>query len=452
MPECIPQLSLSFHPSHPVVVSFDAPRSSSDGGALLLRAADEKLRWTERLAACLTEWRRPDRVRHGLIEQLRQRIYQIALGYEDVNDADHLRRDPVLLTVCDRQPHDGEGLSSQPTLCRFENQVSARDLRRLLNAFEDDYVASLPPDTQELILDIDSTHDPTHGRQQLAFFHGYFDDSIYHPLLVFDGDTGQLASVLLRPGRCHSSRGAEALLRRLIRKIRRRLPAARILVRGDSHFAMPRILRELERLDHRLGGIDYLLGLAKNQRLVRWSERSLQRARREAERTGKSARTFTVLRYRANSWKRLRRVIVRAEHNRYWGANPRFVVTSLQGSAQRLYELYCQRGDCENRIKDLKNALAADRLSCHRFQANVFRLLLHAAAYRLLWTLRDRAARSSARLGRAQFDTLRLRLLKVAALVKPSRRRIWIRLPESFVEARLFAELATGLDPPLHPV
>ena len=257
---------------------------------------------------------------------------------------------------------------------------------------------------------------------------------------------------MLRPGRCHSSRGAEALLRRLIRKIRRRLPAARILVRGDSHFAMPRILRELERLDHQLGGIDYLLGLAKNQRLERWSERALKRAKREAERTGQSARTFTVLRYRANSWKRLRRVIVRAEHSRHWGANPRFVVTSLQGPLQRLYELYCLRGDCENRIKDLKNALAADRLSCHRFQANVFRLLLHAAAYRLLWTLRDHVARTSARLGRAQFDTLRLRLLKVAALVRPSRRRIWIRLPKCFVEARIFAELATGLDPPLTPV
>jgi hypothetical protein len=234
----------------------------------------------------------------------------------------------------------------------------------------------------------------------------------------------------------------------LIRQIKERLPGVRILVRGDSHFAMPAILEELERLDAELGGVDHVLGLAKNAVLVRWAQRALEAARRESESTGQSARCFTELRYGAKSWSRLRRVVVRAEHNRFWGANPRFVVTSLDEDPETLYRLYCQRGDCENRIKDLKNALAADRLSCSRFRANFFRLLLHAAAYRLLWALRQSAQRVSDRLGRAQFDTLRLHLLKVAALVRRSKRRIWIQLPRVFPEAEFFRRIAAGLDPP----
>lgn len=451
MPECIPQLRLSFYPSQPVEVSFDAPRSSSDGGAVLLRCLDEREGWSERLADCLTERRQAGRIRHSLHEQVRQRLFQIALGYEDCNDADPLRRDPVLLTVCDRSPDDAEGLSSQPTLSRFENGIGGRALRRLIRRFESDYVASLAEDTEQVILDIDSTHDPAHGQQELAFFHGFYDERIYHPLVVFDGESGQLITALLRPGRTHASRWARAVLRRLIRKIKERLPDVRILVRGDSHFAMPAILEELERLDTELGDVDYVLGLAKNAVLVRWAQRALEAARRESERTGQSARRFTEMRYGAESWSCLRRVVVRAEHNRFWGPNPRFVVTTLDGEPEALYHLYCQRGDCENRIKDFKNALAADRLSCSRFRANFFRLLLHAAAYRLLWALRQSARRVSDRLGRAQFDTLRLRLLKVAALVRRSRRRIWIQLPRVFPEADAFRRMAAGLDPPAAP-
>lgn len=451
MPECTPQLALSFHPSQPIVVSFDAPDSSSDAGALLLRLVDERIQWTERLAGCLVERRCEDRVLHPLKEQMRQRVLQIGQGYEDANDSDSLRHDPVLLTACDRPADDEEGLSSQPTISRFENHVGARELRRLLELFEDDYVQSLPEETSQIILDIDSTDDPTHGDQQRSFFHGYFDQSMYHPLLVFDGTHGQLVSALLRPGRCHCCRGASAVLTRLIRKIRKRFPGAAILVRGDSHFAMPRILRRLEELDRQLGGIAYLLGLARNKRLQRWAQPALKKAYKESERTGDSARCYTTLRYGADSWKCLRRVVVRAEHNSFWGANPRFVVTNLKGDPEALYDLYCQRGQCENRIKDLKNALAADRLSCHRYEANAFRLLLHAAAYRLLWELRHRAGQVCPELGRMQFDTLRLKLLKVAALVRRSRRRTWIQLPRSFVHAEAFARIASGLDPPTAP-
>jgi hypothetical protein len=450
MTECIPQFELAFHPGQRIVVRMDAPDSSSDGGALLLRQIDEELGLTAGLARWLEDRRDPHRVVHRRIEQVRQRVFQIALGYEDANDADRLRHDPVLTTVCDRSPDDPQGLSSQPTLSRLENSVSRWGLARLVRWFERDCVRSLPADTEVVVLDIDSTDDPTHGQQELSCFHGYFDQHMYHPLLVFDGDTGQLVTMMLRAGSAHASRGARRMLRRLIRRIKRRFPAAAIVVRGDSHFAMPRILEELERCDRQLGSVDYLLGLAKNPVLVRWAQPTLEQARELSERQNRSVQRFASGRYAAESWDRQRRVILRAEHSAYWGANPRFLITSLEEfDPETLYRAYCQRGDCENRIKDLKNALAADRLSCSRFNANAFRLLLHAVAYRLLHALRQRLGDLGSPLARCQFDTLRLRLLKVAAVVQRSVRRITVRLPRSFSQAQLFRQLALyGTGPP----
>lgn len=450
MTECIPEFELGFHPEQRIVVRMDAPDSSSDGGALLLRQIDEELGLTAGLAHWLEDRRDPGRVVHSRAEQVRQRVLQIALGYEDANDADRLRHDPVLTTACDRSPDDPQGLSSQPTLSRLENSVSRLGLARLVRWFERDYVRSLAADTEVVVLDIDATDDPTHGQQELSCFHGYFDQHMYHPLLVFDGDSGQLVTMMLRAGKAHASRGARRTLRRLIRRIKRRFPAAAIVVRGDSHFAMPRILEELERCDRQLGSVDYLLGLAKNPVLVRWAQPTLEQARELSARQSRSVQRFASGRYAAASWERSRRVILRAEHSTYWGANPRFLITSLEGfDPETLYRAYCQRGDCENRIKDLKNALAADRLSCSRFLANAFRLLLHAVAYRLLHALRQRLGELGSPLARCQFDTLRLRLLKVAAIVQRSVRRITVRLPRSFPQAQLFRQLALyGTGPP----
>lgn len=443
MTECSAQLRFGFHPQQPIEVSFDGPEISSDGGVLLLRQLDEDLGLTEGMARLLRDERDPRRVVHGRHEQVRQRVCQLLQGYEDANDADRLRHDPVFLTVCDRLPDDAQGLSSQPTLSRLENSVSRWTLSRLVRWFEREYVRSLPTDTEIVVLDIDATHDRTYGQQELAFFHGYFDQSIYHPLLVFDGDSGQLVTALLRPGRDHASRSARRTLRRLIRRIKRRFPHAQIAVRGDSHFAMPRILDELERLDHQLGGIDYLIGLAKNRALERRVEPALAEARSLSDRRGVSVERWAGFHYAARSWKRARRVVARAEYSSVWEDNPRFVVTSLEGfDPETLYRAYGQRGQCENWIKDLKNALAADRLSCSSFVANAFRLLLHAVAYRLLHALRERVDRTGSRLGRAQLDTLRLRLLKVAAIVHRSTRRIWIRLPHSFPYTELFRQVA----------
>ena len=450
MTECNAQQALDFHPELPIRLDFDAPEISSDGGVLLLRQLDDRLGVTAGFAACLPDERNVARVVHDRHEQSRQRIFSIALGYEDCNDAKTLRWDPLLKTACDRTPKDAVGLSSQPTLSRFENAPEGRSLRRLLRWLESSYVEALPESTEVVILDIDATDDETHGQQELSFFHGYYDHHIYHPLLVYDGETGQLITALLRPGNTHASRGAKSVLRRLIRRLKKRQPSVQIVVRGDAGFAMPRLMEELERLDEELGGVDYLFGIAKNAVLKRRAEPAMRWAEELFARRLSTVRRFTSFAYAARSWPHTRHIVAKTEHA-HQGANPRFVVTSLEGfDAETLYRAYIQRGRCELWIKDFKNALQADRLSCSSFAANFFRLLLHAAAYRLLHALRREAGRESAELGRCQFDTLRLRLLKVAALVSQSLRRIWVRLPRAFPYKEVFARLAARMNgPPL---
>jgi hypothetical protein len=381
---------------------------------------------------------------------LRQRVYQIALGHPDCNDADRLRFDPLLNTVCDRNPKDSPGLSSQPTLSRLENTVTGSTLRRMLNRLGNNYVASLDPNAEVVILDIDSTDDPTHGAQQLSFFHGYYDHHMYHPLLVFDADTGQLITAVLRAGNAHASRGARAVLRRLIGKIRRRCPQASIVVRGDSGFCVPKIIKELERLDAKLGNVDYLIGIARNRVLERLLEPTMQEAQRQH--VGRQqVILFTSFDYAAKTWPRQRRVIGKADYSSR-GPNPRFVLTSIEEfPADMLYRAYCERGQCENYIKDFKNALSGDRLSCSSFRANFFRLLLHAIAYCLMHALRERVRPISELLGKAQFDTLRLRLLTVAAVVKESSRRILVQLPKAFPEVHIFRDLLVLLAAELAP-
>jgi hypothetical protein len=446
MTECSAQLILGFHPQLPVHLDFDGPEISSDAGALLLRQMDDRLGLTAGFAACLEDSRDSSRIVHDRHEQTRQRLYQIALGYEDCNDADSLRHDPLLKSVCNRTPNDPVGLSSQPTLSRFENAPEGLTLRRLTRWLEQSYVDALPETTEVLILDIDATADETHGNQQLSFFHGFYDHHMYHPLMVYDGDSGQLISAMLRPGNTHASRGALGLLRRIIRCIRERLPEVAIVVRGDAGFAMPRLMEELETI-----GVDYLFGIAKNPRLKRFAEPAMLWAEELFERRSTTVKRYTSFDYAAASWPHTRRIIAKAEHSAL-GRNPRFVVTSLDGfDPETIYRAYIQRGLCELWIKDFKCALAADRLSCSSFAANSFRLLLHAATYRLLHALRREVALTSPALGRAQFDTLRLRLLKVAALVRQSVRRLWVRLPRSYPWRQAFAWLAERMNAPPLP-
>jgi hypothetical protein len=449
---CIPPIELQFQRRR-AVLSADAAQVSSDGGGVLLRKLDERLGLTTRLAALLGDRRDSTRIRHSRLEQMRQRVYQICLGYEDCNDADWLRHDPVLRLVCDAEGH---AMSSQPTLSRFENAVTGRELNQLCRAYEQSYVDELASTTDLIVLDIDSTDDQTHGNQELMCFHGFYDQHMLHPLLVFDGVSGQLITALLRPGRAHAAKSAITILTRLIRAIRRRCSRVSILVRGDSAFAMPKLLDRLDQLNAELGDVEYVIGLAKNSRLLEFAK-PLRSAAEEEFLDGKRfVRRFTWLSYASKSWPVERHVVCKVEHSSR-GENPRFVVTTLaEFPARLIYDVaYCARGQAENFIKDLKNALQADRLSCHRFVANAFRLLLHAIAYRLMHALRATVARvapavedvSTDRvpLATAQMDTLRLRLLKVAAHVTASVRRVLVRLPAAFPRAHVFFAVARDL-------
>jgi hypothetical protein len=440
------QIRFGFHSQPPIFVVADAPSTSSDGGLLLLRQADQNLGLCDGFAASLPDFRNAGRVIHSRVEQVRQRVFQIALGYEDCNDADSLRHDALLKTTCGRLPDDADGLSSQPVLSRFENDIDGKSINSLCALFERSYVDSLAADTTLVVLDIDTTDDPTHGGQQLTFFHGFYDQHMYHPLLVFDGQSGQAVTALLRPGNAHAARSATIILRRVIRRIKARFPEAQVLVRGDSGFCVPRVLDALEQLNQELNDIHYVLGIAKNSRLLALGQGAMAAAADRYTNTRKHVRHFTSFAYAAESWQRPRHIVMKAEHHEK-GANPRFVVTTLEGiDPQMIYDcVYCARGQCENYIKDLKNALNADRLSCCSFKANFLRLLLHLAAYRLMFAVRRAAGTASPEFATAQFDTLRLRLLKVAANVKRSVRRILVRLPAAFPHAAAFAGTACVL-------
>jgi hypothetical protein len=449
---CISPIELQFQ-SRRTIVSADGQRISSDGGVLLLRQMDERLGLTRGMAALLGERRDSARVRHSRLEQLRQRVYQICLGYEDCNDADWLRHDPAFQLACDAE---GRAMSSQPTLSRFENAISGRELNGLWRAYEHGYIDELDPASELVVLDIDGTDDPTHGDQQLSFFHGFYDHHMFHPLLVFDAMSGQLITALLRPGRAHAAKGAISVLTRLVRAIRRRCPRSAILVRGDSAFAMPKLLDRLEQLNAELGDVDYVIGVAKNSRLLELAMPLRSSVAEQFDDRKEFVRRFAWLSYASKSWPSERAVICKVEHSNR-GENPRFVVTTLdEFSPGLIYDVaYCPRGQSENFIKDFKNALRADRLSCHRFVANAFRLLLHALAYRLMHALRATVARVApevvyvsmdrVRLATAQMDTLRLRLLKVAAQVSSSVRRVLVRLPAAFPLAGVFFAVASAL-------
>jgi hypothetical protein len=449
---CISPIELQFQ-GRRAVVSADGRRVSSDGGVILLRQVDDRLGLTGRMTALLGDARDSSRVRHSRREQIRQRVYQICMGYEDCNDGDWLRHDPAFQFACDSE---GRPISSQPTLSRFENAVTGRELNQLWREFERDYVDGLDPETDLVVLDVDSTDDPTHGDQQLSFFHGFYDHHMFHPLLVLDALSGQLITALLRPGRAHAAKGAISILTRLIRAIRRRCPRAQILVRGDSAFAMPKLLDRLEELNGELGDVDYVIGVAKNSRLLGLAEPLRSSVAEQFDDRRQFVRRFTWLVYASKSWPSERAVICKVEHSSQ-GENPRFVVTTLnEFSPGLIYDVaYCPRGQSENFIKDLKNALRAERLSCHRFVANAFRLLLHAIAYRLMHALRATVARVApdiiyvesdrVRLATAQMDTLRLRLLKVAAYVSSSVRRVLVRLPSAFPLASIFFAAAREL-------
>jgi hypothetical protein len=439
MTDCSAELSLSPLPTKPAVVRTDGGALTSDAGALLLREVDERLGLSERLAQCVVDRRERRKVQHDVLSLLRQRVYQIACGYEDCNDADSLRMDPALKLAVGRAPTEGD-LASQPTLSRLENGVGWRECWRISEALLGCFLErhrKHPP--TRIVLDVDATDDETHGHQQLSFFHGYYDEHCYLPLLVFaqcDGRGEQeLIAALLRPGNVHAGHRAMAMIKALLRRLREALPDSAIELRADSALALPEVYEGCEKI-----ALSYTISLPKNERLKAEGEPWMEQARAIHAESGEKAQVFGEFAYAAQSWEKERRVICKAEVTSQ-GENPRFVVTARTGlEPEALYRFYCQRGDPENRIKELKADLRADRLSCHRFWANQFRLLLHAAAYVLMQAMRRLL--SGTELARAQVSTLRLRLLKVGARVRESVRRVSVSLPSAYPWFNLWPGLA----------
>ena len=392
--------------------AFDGGRLTSDGGLVWLAEADSELGLCERVAGHVPEWRRREG-RHSLEALVKQRVFQIACGYEDQNDSDSLREDPLLKLLCGSLPQSGAELASQPTISRLENAPSAGACYRMADALFELYLTQREKGgaaPKKVLLDLDSTADPTHGDQEGSYYHGYYEQHMYHPLLVFDGQTGHLICALLRAGNTHGSNSAVALLKRICARLRRRWPEAEVELRADAGFAVPALYDYCER-----EGITYTVGLITNGRLQEMAEELLDEAKSRHGDRGEKVKLFSEGRYRAGSWEHARRVVYKAEAMEQ-GTNTRFVVTTRTDAPKDLYGFYVRRGESENWIKDFKLHIKADRLSCHRFVANQFRLLLHACAYWLMDALRRRLVASGAR--RMQLDTLRLVLIKVGGRVR----------------------------------
>ena len=421
----------------PLVVDFQGGRLTSDGGWCWVAEADAVTGLSETLAAAVPAPRR--RCRHTPQRLLQQRLYQIAAGYADQNDADSLRRDPLLKLVCGRLPESDPDLASQPTLSRFENRFSARDCYRLAEALGAVYLrererAGVPT---EILLDLDSTDDPTHGEQEGRAYHGYYQQHMYHPLLVFDGETGQLITAVLRPGTVHAGHGIVPILQRIVARLRDCWPGVAITIRADAGFAKPALFAWCEAKD-----IAYTIGLVTNPRLLALAAPLAEAAQVASTQTGGTkVRLIGETPYQAGSWDAPRRVVIKAEILAP-GPNIRFVVTNRTEAPEPLYDTYVDRGQTENWIKDLKLACFADRLSCHRFLANQVRLLLHAAAYTLLHQLRTwLVAVGSEPL---TLETLRLRLLKIGGRVRQLASRVHLRLASSHPGEPLWHLLAAA--------
>lgn len=405
----------------PLTVDFQGGRLTSDGGWCWVAAADADLGLSETLAAAVRDERR--RCRHPRRILLQQRLFQIAAGYADQNDADHLRSDPLLKLLCGHLPESDPDLASQPTLSRFENRFSARDCYRLAEALGEVYVRERARDgiPTQILLDLDSTDDPVHGEQEGRAYHGYYQQHMYHPLLVFDGETGQLITAVLRPGTVHAGHGIVPILQRIVARLRDCWPGVAITIRADAGFAKPALFAWCETED-----ITYTIGLVTNARLLALAAPVAEDAQLASDQAGGTkVRLVDETVYQAGSWVHPRRVVIKAEILPP-GPNIRFVVTNRTEDPERLYDAYVDRGQTENWIKDLKRGCFADRLSCHRFLANQVRLLLYAAAYTLLHTLRRWLVAAGS--APVTLETLRLRLLKIGGRVRQLATHVHLRL------------------------
>lgn len=461
--ECITS-SFDFQPlgNREITARFDGGLISSDGGGVLLREVEEQFGFIEKLSHCFTDYRDPEQIEHPLVDLLKQRVFGLCLGYEDLNDHDTLRHDPLLAMMVGKEDplgatrdylrDRGKALAGKSTLNRLElsppraNEKSrykkiTAQVHKVHEFFVEAFLDQHPAPPQRIVLDFDATDDPVHGDQLGRFYHGYYKNYCFLPLYVFCGDHPLLA--LLRPADIDASTGSVKQLARIVARIRQAWPEVQIVVRADSGFCRDGLLNWCE-----ANQVDYVIGLAKNKRLSKILGGELHQAQQQFEATGQAARVFKDFEYRTHkSWSRARRVIGKAEHLAK-GSNPRFVVTSLPAEsydARTVYEdEYCARGNMENRIKEQQLCLFADRTSCQSLRANQLRLALSTAAYVVMRALRETGLRDTP-LANAQVDTIRLKLFKIGAQVRVSVRRVWVALSQSYPWQTIFSQAYQNL-------
>ena len=439
----LPTFSFPAVSRKPVIAAFDGGRLTSDGGVMLLSMAERRMGIAERLAHCFPDRRDPLRIIHTLADMIRARIFAISCGYEDADDLDLLRTDPAFKLACGRLPDSGADLCSQPTLSRLENAPTLKDAIRLTYALVDQWLASYEREPASVILDIDDTCDIVHGHQQLSLFNAHYDERCFLPIHVYDTERSRPVAVVLRPGKTPSGVEVRAHLRRLVRRIRKRWTKTRITFRGDGHYARPEAMAWCEDL-----GVDYIFGLPGSKPLSKKIDDTADAVRTERAVTDKPVLSaYCETHHKAKSWNRERRAVARVEATRL-GLDIRFVVTNIEhGTAEWVYDsLYCARGQAENLIKLHKSQLASDRTSCRSAGANQVRLVLHTAAYWLMLTVRD-AIPKSRDLASAEFVTIRLRLIKIAARVIETASRVRLAFAACCSEADLFQGLPGALAP-----
>ncbi|NJL43193.1 MAG: IS1380 family transposase [Pseudanabaena sp. SU_2_4] len=443
MTECLLEPKINFYEAHRIEVKFSEQQLSTDAGILLVRQAEEKVKIIAGMSERIADERDPNKITHSMKQLVTQRVLQLANGYEDAIDSNSMRHDPILKIACGRVPTSGEELlASQPTMTRLENQVSKQENGAIRRLYVERFIEQHKTAPEEIVLDIDGWDAETYGNQQMSFFHGYYGHHMYYPVLINESKSGYPLVLQLRAGNSHAGKGVAGILRWIFWRLRRAWAGVKIILRGDGGFSLPEILKVCEH-----SRVGYIIGFSSNNVLKRKVANLLERARLQYCQTGEKARLFDDVYYAAASWSQPRRLVMKAE----WlekGSNPRFVITNLDLPPQELYDrFYVQRGaDSEHRIKELKLGIKAGRLSCHRFEANQFRLLLAQAAYTLLLIIRQAA--SATKLRNAQVQRLRDALLKCAAHVKISVRRVLVQLPTFFPFAQEISLILNRLSDP----
>jgi hypothetical protein len=419
-------------------VGFDGGQLSSDAGVLLLGGIEKQLGLAARLASCIREWRQPEAIVHPLEEMLRLRMFASASGYEDADDCDSLRHDPIFKMAVGHAPESGDALCSQPTMSRLENAPSKIEIARLMATMVDQFCDSYRRVPPSITLDIDDTFDAVHGHQQLSLFNAHYDERCFLPIHIYDAASGKPVAMILREGKTPSGKEARTILKHVIKRIRRHWPKVHILVRGDSHYGRDEVMQWCEENQ----GVDYVFGFAGNEVLDALTRAAADAIAVQRALSGQDkVRGFKALRYGAKSWGKERRFVARIDATPK-GMDVRYIVTSLKAGAKHLYEtLYCARGNAENFIKLHKSQLASDRTSCREPKANQFRLILHTAAYWLMLAMRSAVPRRS-HLSYAEFATMRLRLIKIAARVVEGAARIRVFLPTACPDRDVFRALA----------